>query len=131
MLSSGSKDKSILQRDLREKADYFASLYSHKQEVCGLKWSSDAQQLASGGNDNKLFVWSLHNNREPQGKFSSHVAAVKVISPLKIPSYLNFLLFVGYSLVSFATRTPGKWRRHARQMHSLLEHFVNARNIEN
>ena len=27
-------------------------------QVCGLKWSPDRQHLASGGNDNKLFVWN-------------------------------------------------------------------------
>lgn len=43
ILSSGSKDKSILQRDLREKDDYFGNLMYHKQEVCGLKWSYDEQ----------------------------------------------------------------------------------------
>lgn len=79
-MSSGSKDKSILQRDLREKDDYFSNLNYHKQEVCGLKWSFDEQQLASGGNDNKLNVWSVHNNLEPAGKFSSHLAAVKAIT---------------------------------------------------
>ncbi len=41
VLSSGSKDKTILQRDLREKADSFGCLQSHRQEVCGLKWSFD------------------------------------------------------------------------------------------
>lgn len=41
ILSSGSKDKSILHRDLRDKDDYFAVLNNHKQEVCGLKWSFD------------------------------------------------------------------------------------------
>jgi WD40 repeat protein len=35
-----------------------AELSAHKQEVCGLKWSFDERMLASGGNDNKLFVWS-------------------------------------------------------------------------
>ena len=30
VLSSGSKDKSIMQRDLREKDDYFGQLHSHK-----------------------------------------------------------------------------------------------------
>jgi cell division cycle 20-like protein 1, cofactor of APC complex len=30
VLSSGSKDKTILQRDLREKDDYFANLSYHK-----------------------------------------------------------------------------------------------------
>jgi len=33
----------------------------HKQEVCGLKWSFDDKYLASGGNDNKLCVWSTHH----------------------------------------------------------------------
>ena len=28
------------------------------QEVCGLKWSSDWGMLASGGNDNRVNVWS-------------------------------------------------------------------------
>lgn len=80
VLSSGSKDKTILQRDLRERDDFFGTLTSHKQEVCGLKWSYDEQQLASGGNDNKLYIWSVHNSIEPAGKFSSHQAAVKAIS---------------------------------------------------
>lgn len=57
ILSSGSKDKSIMQRDVRSKDNYFARLCGHKQEVCGLKWSFDDMQLASGGNDNKLMIW--------------------------------------------------------------------------
>jgi cell division cycle 20-like protein 1 (cofactor of APC complex) len=79
-LSSGSRDKSILHRDPRQKSDFFAKLEGHKQEVCGLKWSPDEQQLASGGNDNKLMIWSKNNNSKPQAKFSEHVAAVKAIA---------------------------------------------------
>jgi cell division cycle 20-like protein 1 (cofactor of APC complex) len=40
-ISSGSKDKTILHRDLRQKDDYYATLQYHKQEICGLKWSYD------------------------------------------------------------------------------------------
>jgi len=36
--------------------------------------------LASGGNDNKLLIWSLHKSTSPQAKFSSHLAAVKAIA---------------------------------------------------
>jgi len=79
-LSTGSRDKSILHRDLRTKNNFEAKLIGHKQEVCGLKWSFDEQQLASGGNDNKLLVWSVHNNQTPQAKFTSHLAAVKAIA---------------------------------------------------
>ena len=58
MLSSGSKDRSILNRDMRCKNDFIGSLNGHRQEVCGLKYSFDDSQLASGGNDNKLMIWS-------------------------------------------------------------------------
>ena len=54
-------------------------LLGHKQEVCGLKWSFDGEQLASGGNDNKLFIWGMQNSA-PIAKFSDHQAAVKAIA---------------------------------------------------
>ena len=41
ILSSGSKDRSILNRDLRVRDDYIGCLVGHKQEVCGLKYSFD------------------------------------------------------------------------------------------
>lgn len=56
----------------------YSKLLGHKQEVCGLKWSFDNQQLASGGNDNKLMLWSIHSD-QAQAKFSQHRAAVKAI----------------------------------------------------
>jgi cell division cycle 20-like protein 1 (cofactor of APC complex) len=57
-LSSGSRDQTILHRDPRQASNFFGRLIGHKQEVCGLRWSPDEQQLASGGNDNKLLIWS-------------------------------------------------------------------------
>ena len=80
MLSSGSRDKSILHRDCRIKNNFFAKLEGHKQEVCGLKWSPDEQQLASGGNDNKLLIWSKNNYKNALVKFNEHQAAVKEIA---------------------------------------------------
>uniref|UniRef100_A0A5K3EVB2 ANAPC4_WD40 domain-containing protein n=1 Tax=Mesocestoides corti TaxID=53468 RepID=A0A5K3EVB2_MESCO len=57
-------------------------LKDHRQEVCGLKWSPDNQYLASGGNDNRLLVWSQHvaNLAGPVLAYEEHVAAVKAIS---------------------------------------------------
>lgn len=68
-------------------------LLAHKQEVCGLKWSFDEKQLASGGNDNKLLVWNVAATGDegkhctgasqaiaPEFKFSDHTAAVKAIA---------------------------------------------------
>lgn len=57
-------------------------LTAHRQEVCGLKWSPDEKMLASGGNDNKLFVWATNqaNPTEPICRFNDHIAAVKAVA---------------------------------------------------
>jgi cell division cycle 20-like protein 1 (cofactor of APC complex) len=78
ILATGSRDRRILVRDIRADEPSIYDWEKHKQEVCGLKWSPDDQQLASGGNDNKLFIWSVHN-KDPLAKFSDHCAAVKAI----------------------------------------------------
>ncbi|KAK5171773.1 substrate-specific activator of APC-dependent proteolysis [Saxophila tyrrhenica] len=83
VLSTGSRDRSILHRDVRTPSPYFRKLTGHKQEVCGLKWNGETQQLASGGNDNKIFVWDRMEERwqyrwgEQEG---GHKAAVKAIA---------------------------------------------------
>lgn len=79
ILTSGSRDRTILHRDVREPAHYIKRLEYHKQEVCGLKWNVDEDKLASGGNDNKLFVWEGLNDR-PLHQFTEHKAAVKAIA---------------------------------------------------
>lgn len=88
LVCSGSRDRFILQRDVRvhrpASANSTASpgvaerkLGAHKQEVCGLKWSPDAQHLASGGNDNQLLIWNLASP-QPLQTYGEHSAAVKV-----------------------------------------------------
>ena len=82
LISSGSKDYSIITRDTRcpDKEENIIKKYKfHQQEVCGLKWSFDGSQLASGGNDNNLMVWSLHFNK-PLMCNNDHLAAVKAIA---------------------------------------------------
>ncbi|XP_071698544.1 B-type cell cycle switch protein ccs52A-like, partial [Rutidosis leptorrhynchoides] len=79
MLSSGSSDKSILQRDPRAQENFISKLTSHKSDVCGLKWSYDDRELASGGGDHKLFVWNQHST-QPIVKYNEHTAAVKAIA---------------------------------------------------
>lgn len=92
MLASGSRDRTILLRDPRSATASLATLAGHKQEVCGLKWAFDGKQLASGGNDNKLCVWTVQGTRAgvgspldrsapvPMVRFSDHTAAVKAIA---------------------------------------------------
>eukprot|EP00118_Oscarella_pearsei_P027029 m.310677 g.310677 ORF g.310677 m.310677 type:complete len:464 (+) comp53753_c0_seq1:114-1505(+) len=84
-LASGSRDRKILYRDTRTSHAFEHRLVAHAQEVCGLKWSGDRRHLASGGNDNKLFVWSRHtmtstDEPEPLQCYGEHVAAVKAIA---------------------------------------------------
>ncbi|OCF30939.1 hypothetical protein I316_07467 [Kwoniella heveanensis BCC8398] len=80
ILSSGSRDRTILHRDTRIPEHYIRRLAGHhKQEVCGLRWNADTDQLASGGNDNKLFVWG-GTDTKPTWRFGEHRAAVKAIA---------------------------------------------------
>ena len=79
ILSTGSRDKSILHRDLRSSSPFFSKSLGHKQEICGLKWSFDEQQLCSGGNDNKLMIWNPQLP-DPIIKFCDHTAAVKAMA---------------------------------------------------
>lgn len=79
ILTSGSRDRTILHRDVRVPDQYVQKLTGHKQEVCGLKWNAEDGQLASGGNDNKLLIWDgMH--QEPLYRFTEHQAAVKAIA---------------------------------------------------
>ena len=82
IISSGSKDCNIITRDIRCKnnnENIVIKYFGHNQEVCGLKWSFDGSQLASGGNDNNLMIWNLHSTK-PIMCNNSHLAAVKAIA---------------------------------------------------
>lgn len=59
-----------------------AVLQGHEQEVCGLRWSINGQQLASGGNDNLLHVWAAGaaTGQAPSLRLTAHSAAVKALA---------------------------------------------------
>jgi cell division cycle protein 20 (cofactor of APC complex) len=79
ILSSGSKDASIFHHDVRMPAHHVATLVGHTQEVCGLKWSPDGTQLASGGNDNLCAIWDVSRST-PKYTFTDSIAAVKALA---------------------------------------------------
>lgn len=79
ILSSGSRDRTIYNRDVRILDHYVNCFEHHKQEVCGLKWNVEENKLASGGNDNNLFIWDALNTK-PLHQFTEHNAAVKAIA---------------------------------------------------
>ena len=80
LLSWSSDDNSITNRDVRcpQGASDFI-FRGHSAEVCGLKWSHDGSYLASGGNDNRLFVWSLKKRAEV-ARLTGHTAAIKALA---------------------------------------------------
>lgn len=81
ILSTGSRDRTIAHRDVRAPEHWTAKLGAHKQEVCGLKWNTELDQLASGGNDNRLLIWEARgSNSVPIHRFNEHTAAIKAIS---------------------------------------------------
>ena len=70
ILSSGSRDRMIHHRDVRESTPRpFKRSSGHRQEVCGLRWNGDSNPqsalLASGGNDNKVCIWDLRGSKRP------------------------------------------------------------------
>uniref|UniRef100_A0A8C7SGB0 Cell division cycle 20 homolog n=1 Tax=Oncorhynchus mykiss TaxID=8022 RepID=A0A8C7SGB0_ONCMY len=72
ILSRGSRSGHIYHHDVRV-------------DVCGLKWSPDGRYLASGGNDNLVYVWSDVQDGSGQGSssihfFSEHQGAVKALA---------------------------------------------------
>lgn len=79
ILATGSRDRSVLLRDVRSQDHFQTRLLGHRSEVCGLRWSPDDRELASGGNDNQLFVWQP-TSLQPLLRFQEHQAAVKAIS---------------------------------------------------
>jgi cell division cycle 20, cofactor of APC complex len=87
ILSTGSKDTTIVHHDVRIQSHQVGTLKGHTQEVCGLKWSPEGHALASGGNDNLLCIWDAaaagqRSNVVQQPKFSlgEHCAAVKALA---------------------------------------------------
>lgn len=79
ILSSGSRDRTILHHDVRIPEHYVTRLTGHRQEVCGLQWNVGENKLASGGNDNKLLIWD-GLNETPLHRFTDHTAAVKALA---------------------------------------------------
>ncbi|KAL1921588.1 uncharacterized protein VTP21DRAFT_11304 [Calcarisporiella thermophila] len=79
VLTTGSRDTSILHRDPREHRPYFQKLEHHSQEVCGLSWSPDGRYLASGGNDNLLSIVDGFRT-EPLHRLDAHQSAVKALA---------------------------------------------------
>jgi len=88
IVSSGCRDGSIFNHDVRIAQHKVGELRGHTSEVCGLEWRSDGAQLASGGNDNLVNIWDARS-AVPKFTKTNHKAAVKALS--WCPWQLNLL----------------------------------------
>ena len=106
-LATGSRDNTVMMHDVRIREHRTATLTSHSQEVCGLKWAPSGNQLASGGNDNLLHIWDQNSigNGTHLHRLDAHQAAVKALA--WCPFQSNLLASGG------GTRGP---------LHQVLEH---------
>jgi cell division cycle protein 20 (cofactor of APC complex) len=84
MLSSGSKDTTVLNHDVRIQNHVVGRMTHHTQEVCGLAWSPDGSYLASGANDNTLCIMDqasmMSLDAQPKHVLTDHTAAVKALA---------------------------------------------------
>ncbi|KAF9297031.1 ubiquitin-protein transferase activating protein [Linnemannia elongata] len=88
IVSSGCRDGSIWNHDVRVHNHKVAELSNHTNEVCGLTWRSDGLQLASGANDNIVNIWDARS-AVPKYTKTNHTAAVKALA--WCPWQLNLL----------------------------------------
>uniref|UniRef100_A0A8D0AJI2 Cell division cycle 20 homolog n=1 Tax=Sander lucioperca TaxID=283035 RepID=A0A8D0AJI2_SANLU len=83
VLTSGSRSGHIHHHDVRVADHHIFTLTGHSQEVCGLKWSPDGRYLASGGNDNLVYVWPRMQEGTTSNSvqcWSDHQGAVKALA---------------------------------------------------
>jgi cell division cycle protein 20 (cofactor of APC complex) len=107
LVSSGCRDGSIWNHDVRVAQHKVGEFRSHSAEVCGLEWRSDGSQLASGGNDNLVNIWDARS-AAPKLTKTNHRAAVKALA--WCPWQLNLLATGGGSLdkhIHFWNSTTG------------------------
>ncbi|CAD8166817.1 unnamed protein product [Paramecium pentaurelia] len=82
----GSKDKTIHICDIRVPTYSVFQLHGHTQEVCGVTFDGNELQLASGGNDNRVFIWQLRggntnsDNQYVSWEIKSHKAAIRALA---------------------------------------------------
>ncbi|KAJ3982910.1 hypothetical protein F5890DRAFT_286201 [Lentinula detonsa] len=91
-----SGHQAIWHHDVRVQRHKVMELLGHNSEVCGLKWRSDGELLASGGNDNVVNIWEGRLGDVGEGARGSakwtkrtHTATVKGLA--WCPLQLNLL----------------------------------------
>ena len=79
VITTGGKDKIIRSYDVRCTKKPIMEYSGHTQEICNLKWSQDGNYLASGGNDNKVCIWTPKFS-DARARMSEHTAAIRALA---------------------------------------------------
>jgi cell division cycle 20, cofactor of APC complex len=84
VLTSASRDTTIVNHDVRIQNHKIGSFHQHTQEVCSLAWSPDGSYLASGSNDNTVCIWdgAMSSTHRASAKYqlTDHQACVKALA---------------------------------------------------
>lgn len=79
VLSSGSADAELHQHDVRMRDHLIGRRTGvHADLVCGLDYNVEGM-LASGGNDNTVYIWENPTTSTPMHSLCEHTAAVKAL----------------------------------------------------
>ena len=88
IISTGGRDTLIINHDLKDRNHIISTFEDHYSEVWALKWSFDGSLLASGSNDNSLWIWDINNQKKPNHVLTKHRGAVKALAWCPIESNL-------------------------------------------
>lgn len=85
ILTTGGQDGLIINNDVRIRSHRVGTYTGHTHEICALKWSATGQHLASGGNDNLVYIWSNSRSSSDSSnkcmhRLADHTAAVRALS---------------------------------------------------
>ncbi|XP_078168858.1 cell division cycle 20.2, cofactor of APC complex-like [Carex rostrata] len=78
ILTSGDGDGTVINHDVRVRSHIVSAYYDHLDAVCGLKWSPSGNYLASGGNDNFLYIYDASRST-PLHRFNNHTDTVRAL----------------------------------------------------
>ncbi|KAF3324507.1 cell division cycle 20.2, cofactor of APC complex-like protein [Carex littledalei] len=78
ILTSGDGDGTVINNDVRIRSHVVSTYYDHLDAVCGLKWSPSGNYLASGGNDNFIYIYDASRST-PLHRFNNHTDTVRAL----------------------------------------------------
>lgn len=80
MVCAGTSKGEVKLMDFRARHNHTLGHHSTPEHVCGVSIHSDQVRVATGGNDNHIFVWDTRYPNRPLNDVQIHNAAVRALS---------------------------------------------------